>query len=152
MSEEKGFLLVHRTPSGEIASHPYPYALLENAAAASARMITELGVADEESARLFAHALNLCPLGVIWGHPSGYDFRILEADLTADGALITPGLRVQINDMWRGVVRPDQFMTEGLTEPGGRFFDGWYLVRKEGEDAPYAKYNGERMSTKGVAR
>lgn len=51
-----------------------------------------------------------------------------------------------------GTVYPDQFMDDGMMTPGGEYFDGWYYVQSDGDDRPYKKFNGERMTTREPAR
>lgn len=138
------YLLIHRSPSGQIAAHITAFDTVEEAA----RFAVLYTPGPHAAAAKYAADLAAQLPGSVVEHPSGYAFRVLEAHVTADGVPVTPGLRVRVNGMWWGKVYPDQFMSTGLIEPGSSFFDGWYLVCKEGETQPYNKYNGERMSTK----
>jgi hypothetical protein len=110
------------------------------------------GVAGSAAARLFGDALARRPLGTIWGHASSWDFRILEADHTADNVLITPGLRVLDCDRRLAVIDPAQFFDDSSCYPGGQYFDHWYYVTRDGEDRPYKRFNGERLTTNLEAR
>jgi hypothetical protein len=93
--------------------------------------------------------LTTAPVGSLWRHPSGYDFRILEAAFTEDGALITPGIRVfNYYDHEWGTIDAGQFMHEGDLSPGGKFFDHWYDFTREGESRSFKKLNGQRLATK----
>lgn len=145
----KGYILIRRLPTGEIKAHLTPFASIPKAAAAAGRCLADNGAADSAAARLFTSALAPRPLGTVWGHDSGYDFRILAADFTADGVAITPGLAVfNFYDRDWGVIEADQFLREDLSGPGGQYFDGWYDFRRDGEDRSYKKLNGERLATK----
>jgi hypothetical protein len=66
---------------------------------------------------------------------------------TADGVLITPGLRVFTNDWEWGTVTERQFERGGMSDPGGEYFDGWFEVQLDGRTG-YKIYNGERMTTR----
>lgn len=139
------YILVLRRPDKEIVSRVTRYVDPFAASLAASLTLHSDVCIPKDQAQRFGEELARQPVGTIWGHPSGYDFRILEADLTSDGYAITPGLPVYINDNWEGAVLPGQFFADGLTDPGGKFFDGWYLVCKGTTRMPYAKYNGERM-------
>lgn len=91
--------------------------------------------------------------GVIWNHDSGWRFRVLEAHYTADGELITPGLRVfcYYDSKW-GTVEETQFFGDGILAPGGSAFDGWYLVRMDDAKGFCRKFNGERLAVKELPR
>lgn len=148
MPEPRGFLLIHRTPTGKITAQPVPFTSFNRAAAACARILTGAGVAGSANARLFADAIARRPLGTIWGHPSGYDVRILAADFTEDGAPITPGARLfNYYDQAWGHVVASPFMAEGVLYPGGQFFDHWYDFAREC-DGWVHKLNGQRLATK----
>jgi hypothetical protein len=144
-----GLLLIRRSPLGKITAYgDTAYSSVEHAALAAKGSLIGSGVAGSRNARLFGDALGRRPVGTVWGHPSGYDFRILEAHHTSDRALITPSLRVLDYDRRWGVVEPTQFMDEGIMAPGGQYFDGWYYIHCDGDDQPYKKFNGERLATK----
>lgn len=152
MPEPRGFLLIRRSPDGKITADARLHITFPHAALASAKNLVTGGYAGTANARLFAEALTRRPPGTIWGHPSGLDYRILCADFTADRVPITPGLRVLDYDRRWGTVYPDQFMDDGMMTPGGEYFDGWYYVQSDGDDRPYKKFNGERMTTREPAR
>jgi hypothetical protein len=144
-----GFLLIRRMPSGKIdAYREQTFPTLHHAAAAARGALIGAGLAGTARARLFADALARRPLATIWGHPSGWDFRILAADFTEDAAPITPGARLfNYYDRQWGTVLPDQFMAEGLLYPGGNAFDHWYDFARE-SDGHIAKFNGQRLASR----
>lgn len=153
MSVQKGFILIRRLPDDTIKAHTTPFRTFAHAARAAGQSLQDSQAAGSAAARLFADALARRPLGTIWGHDSGCDFRILRAHLTTDAVAITPGLRVITNDLKWGFVEPTQFMNEADSfGPGGEYFDdpregGWYLLTHE-DGVPYAKFNGARLATK----
>lgn len=142
------FILVRRLPTGEIKAHATAFVDVPRAAAAAAHVLKDNAGVGSATARLFAAALDRRPVGTVWGHPSGYDFRILIADYTTDGAAIIPGLRVLDYDRQWGAVEASQFMAEELGTPGGQYFDNWYYVQRDGEASAYKKFNGERLTTR----
>lgn len=143
------FLLIRRSPLGKITAYGNTtYADVEHAALAAKGALVSSGVAGTGNARLFADALGRRPIGTVWGHLSGYGFRILPAHFTTDRAAITPGLRVLDYDRRWGIVEPSQFMDDGMMAPGGQYFDGWYYVQRDGDERAYKKFNGERLITK----
>lgn len=143
-----GYLLIRRAPDGTITSPDTPYRTFAHAAAASAHFLTGQRLAGTAAARLFAQALARRPLGTVWGHSSGWDFRVLVPDLTEDGAAITPGRRLfNYYDREWGTVLPEQFMSETIGQPGDEFFDGWYDFARE-SDGHVRKFNGHRLATK----
>lgn len=143
------YLLIRRTPLGKITAYGDTHLTFIRAAAAARESLVGSEVAGTANARLFADALARRPLGTVWGHPSGYDFRILVADFTEDGAPITPGLRVfNYYDRTWGIIEPDQFMRGDMMGPGGEAFDGWYDFRKDGEERSSKKLNGQRLAVK----
>lgn len=144
------FILVRRLPTGEIKAHSMPFVDINRAAAAAAHVLKDNAGVGSATARLFGDALGRRSVGTVWGHPNGYDFRILTADFTADAVMIIPGLRVLDNDCEWGHVEATQFMSEGVTAPGGPYFDNWYLVQRDGETVAHKKFNGERLTTKGA--
>lgn len=142
------YILVRRLPDGEIEAHTTAFDTVGHAARAAALWLSGNRVAGSAAARLFGDALARRPIGTIWGHPAGYDFRILRADFTTDGAPITPGMRVfNYYDRWWGVVTLEQFMRESPIGPGGQYFNNWYAVARE-SDAYSTDLNGERLATK----
>lgn len=145
----EGYLLIRRSPKGVITAYGDTYRTSGHAAAAAKGSLIGSGVAGSANGRLFADALARRPLGTIWGHPSGYDFRILGADFTEDGTPITPGAHLfNYYDREWGVITPEQFMSELLGSPGGKFFDGWYDFTRVGDDRPCKKLNGQRLAAK----
>jgi hypothetical protein len=151
MPAPKRYLLVYRTPVNTILAHPTTFVTFGRTALAARTILIADGAAGSANARLFADALARRPLGTIWGHPSGYDFRILAADFTADGAAITPGLKVfNYYDRQWGVIEAGQFLRQDSLGPGGEFFDGWYDFLREGRIRPCKKLNGQRLATKEV--
>lgn len=144
------FILVRRLPTGEIGADSVAFVDIPRAAAAAARILKDDAGVGSATARLFADALARRPVGTVWGHPNGYDFRILIADFTVDRVPIIPDLRVLDYDYEWGAVESTQFMSEQLTAPGGQLFDNWYLVQRDGESAARKKFNGERLATKDV--
>lgn len=142
------YLLIRRLPDGRVRSHMTAFdGFLRAARVAGQVLLDSSAVTTRRAAGLFAEALRKQPLGTIWPHPSGYNFRIIRADFTTDGVAITPGLRVVTNDKTWGTVEAAQFMTGLSLDPGGDFFDGFYLV-----EGPDKKFNGERLATKEPAR
>lgn len=142
------YLLIRRTPLGKIMSSG-PFTTIGHAAVAAARTLTGAGMAGSGNARLFADALAILPLGTVKAHLSGYDFRILAADYTEDGAPITPGLRVfNYYDQTWGHIDAAPFMAENPAGPGGKFFNGWYDFTKDGDDRSCKMLNGQRLATK----
>lgn len=145
------YLLIRRSPQGKITAHGGTvYRTVDHAAAAAKGSLISSGVAGSGNARLFGDALGRRPLGTIWGHPSGYDFRILAADFTDDGAPITPGARLlnYYDNEW-GTIEPTQFMHGGLLSPGGIAFDGWYNFTRD-KDGWECKLNGQRLAAKEI--
>ena len=65
--------------------------------------------------------------------------------VTHNGVEITPNLRVFTNDWVWGTVVPEQFEGNGLCEPGGQYFDGWFSVRLD--SGAVKIYDGQRMTT-----
>lgn len=141
------YLLITRFPGGEIKSSA-PLQDKQHAVLTAEKFLTGFRVEDHTTARYFATAFDQKPVGTVWGHAAGYDFRILRADYTSNGVAITPGLRVLDYDREWGNVEPLQFMDDGCMSPGGQFFDGWYLVHRDGENYATRKFNGERLTTK----
>lgn len=141
------YLLIHRGPGGRVGAHPTVFDDVDDAARATTQYVRD----DYAAAVTFASEFATMLPGSVAEHDSGYSFRIIKADFTADErpVPITPGLKVHINDQWDGIVEPTQFMFTGLMDPGSRFHDGWYLVYKNGK--PHNKYNGERMHATMVA-
>lgn len=95
------------------------------------------------------HAMSLAtkPLAAIV-EGDGYRFRVLKADYTEDGQPITPGARLfNYYDRWWGTIDPAQFLADGMLSPGGKAFDGWYDITRDG-DSWSCKLNGPRLSTK----
>ncbi len=151
-TDENGYLLIYRTPDGVIAAAPGVFPSHLRAAVQSARVLRDRGIAGSADARLFANALARRSVGVVWGHKSGHDFRVIKAHFTEDGAVITPGRRLfAYYDMLWGTVAPEQFMSEDLLAPGSSLFDGWYLFYPKGDNHP-RKYNGQRLATKEPGR
>ena len=145
MTTTQGYLLIHRDAEGNITAPNVPYKTFAHAARGAGMALERHKLAGSAAARNFASALARRPLGTIWGHGSGYDFRILRPDFTADGVAITPGLKVITNDLKWGLVEPTQFMSEKDSfAPGGEHHDGWYLLTHE-DGTLYAKFNGERL-------
>lgn len=142
------YLLIRRLPTGEIKSHTTPFASINYAARTAALCLKDNGAAHSADARLFGDALARRPIGTICGHKSGYDFRIVTADFTADKVAITPGARLfnYYDRVWVTVVA-EQFMFGKPTHPGGDAFDGWYDVARE-SDGYISLLNGERLATK----
>lgn len=139
-------ILIRRLPGGEITAHATPFVSARAAADAAARVLHDNAGVWAGDGQKFADALAAQPLGTILDHPSGYDFRILRADVTADGVAITPGLRVfNYYDRQWGTVCRHQFMRTAPLAPGGRFFEGWYDVAREG-DGSVSMLNGERLA------
>lgn len=64
---------------------------------------------------------------------------------TSDRVEITPGLKVMTNEAKWGVIDPAQFIRGCNTDPGGQYFDGWFIVLYENGDR--ALMNGERLRT-----
>lgn len=135
------YLLIHRSPSGQIAAHGAVFDEAEDAA----RTATLYLPGELDTVNMFVDDFALKLTGAVAEHPDGYSFRVVRADFTSDGIPITPDLKVYISNEWWGTVAAEQFMVTDLFSPGSRFHDGWYLVCKSG--APHAKYNGERMQT-----
>lgn len=141
------YLLIRRTPDRVIKARTLTFTGVRAAAGAAGQILHDNAGVWEGDAQKFAAALTAQPVGVIWGHPSGYDFRILPAHFTADGIAITPGLRVITNDLKWGTVEVDQFMNEADPfGPGGQHADGWYHLNHE-DGTRYARFNGERLGT-----
>ena len=150
------YLLIHRNPSGRIAAvkGPHPGGLFithATAARAAEKVLRRSGAeTDLKIARNFALVFSRQPISTLYGHGSGHDFRVLRADFTADicPVPIKPGMKVITNDLEWARIEPTQFMDEKDDfGPGGRFFDGWYLVTHE-DGSRYTKFNGERLGTK----
>lgn len=150
------YLLIHRNPSGRIAAVEGPHSgglFITHATAARAteKVLRRSGAEkNQKIARDFSLTFSRTPVGTLRGHGSGHDFRILPADFTADitPVPITPNLKVITIDMEWVHIEPTQFMDEKDDfGPGGRFFDGWYLV-VHGNGSRYNKFNGERLGTK----
>lgn len=149
MSELTRYLTIYRTPEGKIKAHPTPLPSHGHAALATGRVLTVNAVCGSANARLFAGAMARRDIATVWGHESGYDFRILFADFTADGALIMPGMRVfNYYDREWGTIEPGQFMREDQLGPGGKLFDGWYDFIRDGDTRSFKKLNGERLAVK----
>lgn len=72
--------------------------------------------------------------------------HIDESYRTANGVVISPGLRVITNDLIWGTVEAAQFTDGGPLDPGGEYFDGWFYVMYD--DGRRGRFNGERMSTR----
>lgn len=145
----KPYILVRRTPAGLICAHTAAFDGYIRAARTAGQVLYNNGaVKTKAAANAFSEALRKQPIGTIWGHPSGYDFRILRADFTTDGVAITPGLRVITNDFRWGLVEATQFLSESSVAPGGQFFDHFYLLNDETDRYPYARFDSERLSTK----
>jgi hypothetical protein len=145
-----GYTIVYRAPDHSIGSYDRPFLTAVRAAAQARIILTSLKLAGTADARLFADALASRPIGTVWGHDSGYDFRVLEADFTVDNHVIRPGARLyNYYDAKWGTVLPDQFMAEDLLSPGGQYFDGWYNFARE-EDGHVQKFNGERLASREI--
>jgi len=143
------FLLIRRKPTGEIDAPAHAFNDTPHAARCAGLQLARDGAAGSVAARLFGDALGRRPIGTVWGHPSGYDFRILEAAFTEDGAPITPGMRVfNYYDHEWGTIDAGQFMHEGDLSPGGKFFDHFYDFTRENESRSFKKLNGQRLATK----
>ena len=142
----EGYLLIYRDPKGHVSSvKSKPYRNFNHAVRAAGMTLLSRQVVGSAATQSFANALARRPLGTVYGHAAGHDFRILRADFTADGVAITPGLKVITNDLKWGIVEPNQFMSEhDAFGPGGEYFDGWYLIVHE-DGTLYAKFNGERL-------
>jgi hypothetical protein len=69
----------------------------------------------------------------------------VNAYYTSDGVEITPDLRVMTNEAQWGVIDQEQFTRGRSTDPGGGFFDGWFVVRYE--DDSESLMNGDRLRT-----
>lgn len=147
------YLLIRRFPDGSIHSNTKPIRGRKTAASAAATILRMRAGEVYRQASHFAAALARQPDGAIWGHASGYDFRMLVPDYTADGAAITPGLRVfNLHDREWGTIEPLQFMDQGLNSPGAPGFDGHYFFQKQDERYATRKFRGDRLSTQGPLR
>jgi hypothetical protein len=143
-----GYLLARRLPDGRIKGNAFTFTTFARAARAAGQCLYDNGAELRTTAQKFGVELAAQPLGTIWGHPSGYDFRILRADFTVNGAMITPGLKVRnYYDAWNGTVDPAQFFRESPLDPGGEHFNHWYDVTRDGDERPYTPLNGERLTT-----
>lgn len=149
----RGYLLIRRFPDGSIHSNAKPVLGRKTTAAAAATILRMRAGEVYRQASHFAAALARQPDGTIWGHASGYDFRILVPDYTSDGVAITPGLRVfNLHDQQWGIIEPLQFMDQGLHSPGAPGFDGHYLFQKDGDGYGTRKFRGDRLTTRGPLR
>lgn len=145
------YILVRRRHDGAISAHAAsPFDAVRWAARAAGIVLYERGAEPVLStAQKFGATLGEQPLGTIWGHRSGDDFRILIADYTSDGVAITPGLRVQDNNLKWGLVEAPQFFDDGMLMPGGQYFDHWYYVVRE--NGHRERFNGERLTTSALS-
>lgn len=142
------YILVRRTPQGTVLAHRMPFPSVRDAARVAGLVLSDNAGLKQAEAQTFSAQLAAEPIGTIGEHACGYAFRILAADFTDDGVLITPGLRVMTNDLEWGSVGRDQFMRTSPMAPGGQHFEGWYSV--ELNDTGREKdFNGERLTTDG---
>lgn len=154
------FILVRQHPDtdegpGAVTAHDVAFGDVHRASKVAGQFLFNILEQRGASAQRKASKLAKLPVGTIWTHEdSGYRFRILTAHYTEDnprtGVPIIPGLRVRTNDNWWGTVYPDQFMVDGVLQPGGLYFDGWYHVHRENSTSG-ARYNGERLSVRGMS-
>lgn len=139
------YILVRRAPLGSVMAHDIPFDTVDDAGRAVTTILLGQPSVTKEAAVNYARELTGLPLGTIVKHSTGYEFRILAADYTADGKLIHPGLRVLNTDMKAGAVSRSQFMRLAPFAPGGEFFEGWYDVAVDGVGKK--SFNGERLTT-----
>ena len=65
---------------------------------------------------------------------------------TWDGVKIEPNLRVwSPYTMSWGTVEPSNWKYQGLTDPGGEYFNGWYYIKSD--DGKSDQLNGTRMAS-----
>ncbi len=141
------YLLIRRLPDGVIKSHSMTFASGNKAARAAGVVLYDNAGVQMAVAQRFSALVAREP-GEVWEHSeSGYAFRVLVADFTANGVAITPGLRVITNNMEWATVDPAQFMDTSILMPGGRAFDRWYYVIHDGDSHPKDRFNGERLAT-----
>jgi hypothetical protein len=142
------YVLIRSLPDGTIRAHSTTFPTVNAAARASGYALYDNTRVSRADAQRFSRHLSGVSPNAIVGHESGYRFRILAADRTSNGVVITPGLRVLDYDRHTGTVDPAQFMDEGPLMPGGEHFDHCYYVLRDGEDRPHARFNGDRLSTR----
>lgn len=144
------YLLVRRTPNGMIFANRTPFGSLRDAARVAGLVLSDYLKLGEGAGMDLSEELASRPLGSICANKdSGFDFRVLTADFTADNVPITPGLRVLTTDMVWGSVGRAQFMRTAPLAPGGEHFGGWYSVELNG-DGREKDFNGERLTTDGA--
>lgn len=69
---------------------------------------------------------------------------------TYDGVEIKPGLRVwSPYTMSWGTVEPSNWKYQGISDPGGKYFDGWYYVKQD-DTGRSASLNGTRFATQNL--
>lgn len=141
------YLLIRRTPLGAVIAHPAPFGSVKEAARVAGLMLYDNTAVSGATAQAFGAGLATLPVGSLYEHDSGYQFRILAADFTDNGVPITPGLRVLTNDLTEGTVSRAQFMRNSSIDPGGQYFNNWYDVDIDGYGRK--SFNGERLTTDG---
>lgn len=141
------YLLIYRTPYKSITTPGTVYTTMERAGRAAGLVLYDNASVPRSTAQKHGDKIASRPVGSVYVHDSGYDFRILRADHTANGIPITPGLRVVNNDLKWGTVGRAQFMAEGASNPGGEHFLSWYDVDVDGHGRK--PFDGGRLTTDG---
>lgn len=140
------YILIRVLPGGAVMHQP-PQAQVRYAARSAGLCLYDNVGVVKATAQKFGAELSQKPIGAWLSHESGYRFRILRADHTVDGVALTPGMRVfNYYDHEWGTLPAEQFAADGMLNPGGECFNGWYDFVSE--DGVTRLLNGERLSTR----